>query len=91
MQVRSMKAEDIYNIIASNELKNLNDKKYQKLFANSAYYWVAGDNLLFQVTGTGDVYSARTYVANGIRPIVSLRSSVQANNKDMTGAWNIEI
>ena len=91
LQVRSMKAEDIYNIIVSNELKYLYEEKYQKLFFNNARYFIINNNSLYVMDQKGDVYGNRVYDTDGIRPVVSLRSSVQANNKDMTGAWNIEV
>lgn len=91
LQVRAMKVEDIYNIIQSDELKGFYDTKYQKLFANNANYLVIDDNLLWQITSQGDVYGNRSYITNGIRPIVSLCSSVKASNINMVGTWNIEI
>ena len=46
LQVRAMKAEDIYNATGLTEIKagtvmNLNDIKYSKLFANGATYCLA--------------------------------------------------
>ncbi len=49
LQVRAMKAEDIYIVTGETEMKNgyllnLTDIKYIKLFANESDYWLATAN-----------------------------------------------
>lgn len=62
LQIRAMKAEDIYTITKLTEMTfgwamNLGDTKYKKLFANGAWYNLASahGNTLWSVFGNGRV------------------------------------
>jgi hypothetical protein len=92
-----MKAEDIYGVIGVYKMTtgwamNLRDVKYDNLLVNGAAYYIAFayDNYsLWGVSGVG--YTNSNSIDCGIRPIVSLCPTVRTSNKDMIGAWNIEI
>ena len=66
LQVRSMKAEDIYNLtglieMVHGEVMNLKDKKYNKLLYIGADYWIASmynTNCLWYVIDNGNVDSS---------------------------------
>lgn len=57
------------------------------------YYWLASANSgsLWAVSGYGSVYGTNGSYWNGVRPVVSLKSTVKTTGTDMSGAWNIEI
>ena len=65
IQVRAMKAEDIYRVTGLTEMQtggtmNLNDIKYNKLFSNGFTYYLASAydfNYLWYVYDNGNVYN----------------------------------
>ena len=69
LQVRSMKAEDIYGVTGLSEMKastamNLSNVKYNKLLVNGANYWLAsayGSSYLWYVFSSGYVYGNNLY------------------------------
>ena len=94
--VRTIKAEDIYYItglseIASGTTMDLSNAKYNNLFANGSTYWIAtaNENSLWNVQANGSV-SSSTASELGIRPVVTLKSSVKTSGFDSIGRWNIE-
>ena len=97
LQVRALKAEDIYLITGLTEmvygnLMNLDNIKYNNLFSNKAGYWIASSytpRVLWRIEN-GSVSNPGSF-EGGIRPVVSLNSLVKANNIDMIGSWNIEL
>lgn len=97
LQIRALKAEDIYLITGLTEMiygnsMNLDNIKYNNLFSNEAEYWIASaytptvlwriENGCVSNPGTGE---------GGIRPVVSLKSEARATSIDLIGAWNIAI
>lgn len=94
--VRSMLNEDILRITGDETFSgsiSLTKPEYQNLFHVSSDYWLASaysSSRLWYVYYGGDIYysSSGEY---GVRPVVSLKSTVKANGTDMIGAWNIEI
>ena len=97
LQIRALKAEDIYLITGLTEMiygnsMNLDNIKYNNLFSNEAGYWIASartPTVLWRIEN-GSVFNPGT-AEGGIRPVVSLNSLVKSNNMDMIGAWNLEI
>ncbi len=97
LQIRALKAEDIYLITGLTEMiygnsMDLDNIKYNNLFSNGAGYWIASaytPTVLWRIEN-GHVYNPGNF-EGGIRPVVSLNSLVKANNIDIIGAWNIEI
>ena len=97
LQIRALKAEDIYLITGLTEMiygnsMNLDNIKYNNLFSNGAGYWIASaytPRVLWRIEN-GRVYDPGSF-EGGIRPVVSLNSLVKSNNMDMIGAWNLEI
>jgi len=98
-KVRSMVQEDVFKVTGYTEILSgyemgLNDKKYTNLFHNKGCYWLASPypanaNNLWNVDNIGGVYvSNREF---GVRPVVSLKSTVRANGTDAMGVWKIEI
>ena len=97
-RVRAMIKEDILRATGLTEMKAgsemaLADAKYQTLFANRCYYWLASVRISSGVwcvffDGNAGAASSKEY---GIRPVVSLKSTVKATGTDMVSAWNIEI
>ena len=100
-KVRSLNGEDILQVTGLTEMATamtmgLNNAKYQNLFTSGyGEYFVAsvaGDNGIWYVRQDGYVYSnIPFYSEKGVRPVVSLKSTVKATSQDMIGAWNIEI
>ena len=96
LQVRAMKAEDLYIVTGLIEMKtgkimNLNDEKYENLIINGGDYWIYTNDNMWTIFKNGDVNSHRSDDEFGVRPVVSLSFEVKASSKDMIGAWNIEI
>lgn len=97
LQVRAMKAEDIYIATGLSSMKvnlkmNLCDEKFNKLFVNGGNYFIASEYEsydLWYVHSNGMTNHLSQEL--GIRPIVSLCITTKAKNKNMIGAWNIEI
>ena len=97
LQVRAMKAEDIYIATGLSSMKvnlkmNLCDEKFNKLFVNGGNYFIASEYEsydLWYVHSNGMTNHLSQEL--GIRPIVSLCTTTKAKNKNMIGAWNIEI
>ena len=94
--VRTIKAEDIYGItglseMASGTTMDLSNSKYNNLFANGSTYWIAAANgsSLWNVQTDGSV-SSNVASELGIRPVVTLKSSVKTSGFDGMGRWNIE-
>ena len=98
-KVRSMVQEDIFKVTGHTEMATadtmgLNDKKYANLFHNKGYYWLASPypastGNLWLVSYRGSVDFNRSEF--GVRPVVSLKSTVRANGTDAMGVWKIEI
>lgn len=96
LQVRAMKAEDLYIVTGLIEMKtgkimNLTDEKYENLIINGGDYWIYTNDNMWTILKNGDVNSHRSNDEFGVRPVVSLSFDVKASSKDMIGAWNIEI
>ena len=97
-QVRAMVQEDIFRVtghtsMATGTTMKLSDAKYQNLFANGAYYYLASaysSSNLWGVSNDGHVYGSSSSEI-GVRPVVSLKSNVKATGTDMIGAWDINI
>lgn len=97
LQVRAMKAEDIYIATGLSSMKvnlkmNLYDEKFNKLFVSGGNYFIASEYEsydLWYVHSNGMTNHLSQEL--GIRPIVSLCTTTKAKNKNMIGAWNIEI
>ena len=93
LQVSAMKAEDIYIATGLSSMKvNLCDEKFNKLFVNGGNYFIASEYEsydLWYVHSNGMTNHLSQEL--GIRPIVSLCTTTKAKNKNMIGAWNIEI
>lgn len=95
LQVRAMKAEDIFNVTGLKEMKigydmNLRDVKYNCLFINGADYWLCHD-IMWTILANGDVNNHRSKDEFGVRPIVSLHSNVRNLGKDIMGGFNIAL
>lgn len=97
LKVRAMTKEDIVNSTgvtwASGYEMGLRDAKYDKLYANGGVNWFASareEGYLWYVDDLAGVYGSY-YAEYGIRPVVSLKSTVKASGTDAKGAWNIEI
>ncbi len=98
LQVRAMKAEDIYNVTGLSKMQmgkemDIANVKYNKLLVNGSSYWLASYfKDLYILAKDGYISNLdHTYENIGIRPVISLNSLVKANNTDILGAWNIEI
>ena len=97
LQIRALKAEDIYLITGLTEMiygnsMNLDNIKYNNLFSNGAGYWIASaytPGVLWRIEN-GSVYNPGSF-EGGIRPVVSLKSEARATSIDLIGAWNIAI
>lgn len=97
-KVRSMVQEDIFRVtghtaMATGTTMNLSDAKWEQLFVNGAYYYLASaysSSYLWLVDGYGYVYNSYDG-ERGVRPVVSLKSTVIATGQDAVGAWNIEV
>ena len=94
IQVRSIKAEDIYNITGLTEMKlgssmNVNNAKYNQLLVNGANYFLGSPYYSYALWGIDP--AGRDIGGYNYRPVVSLNSAVKAKNKDKIEAWNIEI
>lgn len=99
--VRPMVQEDIFRItghtaMALGTTMQLSDAKWEQLFANGAYYYLASAYSSFYLwyvdndgyVSNGNYGGKREY---GVRPVVSLKSTVIATGQDAVGAWNIEV
>ncbi len=98
LQVRAMKAEDIYNVTGLSKMQmgkemDIANVKYNKLLVNGSSYWLASyfDDL-YILAKNGYISNLDYSYANiGIRPVVSLKSEARATSIDLIGAWNIAI
>lgn len=98
LKVRAMTKEDIMSSSGianwqSGYLMGLSDEKYDELYKNEVNYGLASansDGHLWYVSDYGyvDYDHGREF---GVRPVVSLKSTVKASGTDVKGAWNIEI
>lgn len=95
--VRPVVAEDILKETGSAELildEYVNDTKYNNLFSVGSYYWLASAYLgnvwnLWYVSPDGYLGSHNNEL--GVRPVVSLKSTVRTKGIDILGKWEIEI
>ena len=97
-KVRGMNKEDIFRItghtaMATGTTMKLSDAKWEQLFANGAYYYLASAYsyvYLWNVSNSGNGDNGRS-LEYGVRPVVSLKSTVIATGTDAVGVWNIEV
>ena len=104
LKVRSMTKEDLDTVYGSRTLGGLSlepKENYGKLLAipsedmtgKYARYWLASANsgfYLWNVNENGSVNSSYSDEF-GVRPVVSLKSTVKTSGKNIVGAWDIEI
>jgi len=94
-KVRSMVKEDILRVTGDETFSNtisLTKAEYQNLFHVGQYYWLASaynTDRLWYVYSNGNIGSDN--IELGVRPVVSLKSTVKTTGTDMIGAWNIEV
>lgn len=96
LKVRAMTKEDI---MSSSGITNwqsfymFSDEKYDKLYTIGAYYWLASAADIHNVWFLFNIgiVSNDSGGEFGVRPVVSLKSTVKASGTDVKGAWNIEI
>ena len=88
--------EDILGITGGEELivgEYLTAPKYGNMFHVGAYYWLAtaySSHTLWYVDyyGNGTNGGTREF---GVRPVVSLKSTVKVKGRNAGGVWNIEM
>ena len=94
--VRSMIKEDILAITGAADLvagEYLTAPKYGNMFHVGAHYWLASaynSYYLWYVYYNGYVSNYYDYEF-GVRPVVSLKSTVKATGTNAAGVWNIEM
>lgn len=97
LQVRAMKAEDVYNVTGMSALEeggtDFKNGKYNELLVFGTDYWLAtayNDYNLWRVVDDGRIYavSNREY---GIRPVVSLKTIIKTTGYNLDGIWNIKL
>ena len=95
--VKSIMPEDVIEVTGVSSISNgmsVNNDEYKNLLHNNTYYWLACDsneaNLWFVNGADGKVYGNND-VEYGVRPVVSLRSTVRTSAIDASGEFNIEI
>ena len=97
LKVRAITMDDIKRAIGLSTIiprTDLTNTSYQNLFKVEADYWLASTHStggLWYVDNNGYTYNALACREYGVRPTVSLKMLVKVKNKDMMGAWNIEI
>ena len=96
-KVRSIVEEDILRVTGDTEilkgnLNNLVHIKYAELFNVGEHYWIAksGGGVLWNIEANGTV-AYRYGDSYGVRPVVSLKSTVKASKQDIQGRWLIEL
>ena len=88
--------EDILGITGGEELivgEYLTAPKYGNMFHVGAYYWLASaysSASLWYVGTSGRVGDGNAYEF-GVRPVVSLKSTVKVKGRNAGGVWNIEM
>ena len=97
LQVRAMKAEDVYNVTGMSALEeggtDFKNGKYNELLVFGTDYWLAtayNDYNLWRVVNDGRIYalSNREY---GIRPVVSLKTTIKTTGYNLESIWNIQL
>ena len=69
----------------------LNDERFENMFKTGGVYWLASaysSSALWYVSYVGSV-NGRSDVENGVRPVVSLKSTVKAVEANEIGGWEI--
>lgn len=98
LKVRALTKEDIISAASamgapiSSWGSSLTNAKYQNLFHVNAYYCLASASsygYLWCVYSGGSVNDG--IYEYGVRPVVSLKSTVKASGKNAIGTWNIEV
>ena len=69
----------------------LNDERFENMFKTGGVYWLASaysSGSLWRVYADGNVISGGDVVC-GVRPVVSLKSTVKAVEANEIGGWEI--
>ena len=97
LRIRAMRAEDVYNVTGMSALEeggtDFKNGKYNELLVLGTNYWLAtayNDYNLWRVVNDGRIYatSNREY---GIRPVVSLKTTIKTTGYNLDGIWNIKL
>lgn len=97
--VRALSAEHIHKVtgIEITSGTNISNEKWNDLFKleeSSDNYWLAtgysSKNLLYVNASNGTIQNA-AYGAYGVRPVVTLKSTVKTSGKDNQNSWELEM
>ena len=89
-----MTKDDLDKVIGETTTSGFGIKRYGSLVFNDTYYWLAtagsGSSMWF-VGGSNGYVSSSTNATYGVRPIVSLKSSVKTRGRNISGVWQLDI
>ena len=92
--VRSVTKEELEKVVKKTLTYGDGVSSAGSLLHNSTYYWLASASdvayLWFVHGGAGDLYYS-TNTAYGVRPVVSLKSSVTTSGRSVSGVWQLDI
>lgn len=92
--VRSIDKSDLEKVIGEEITYGFGIRRYGSLVDNGTYYWLAtayyGSSVWSVYGNYGGVYNF-TNATCGVRPLVSLKSSVKTRGRNISGVWQLDI
>lgn len=93
--VRSMTKDDLDKVICETTTNDFGIRRYGSLVFNDTCYWLAtayDSSHIWNVRAYyGSVINYAQYLSFGVRPIVSLKSSVKTRGRNICGVWQLDI
>ena len=92
--VRAMDKDDLDKVIGETTTNGFGIRRYGSLVFNDTFYWLAtaysGSGMCVVYGYYGSVFDS-TNATYGVRPIVSLKSSVKTRGRNISGVWQLDI
>ena len=89
-----MTKDDLDKVIGETTTNNFGIRRYGSLVFNDTFYWLAtarNGSYMWFVNGYFGNVNDSTNATYGVRPIVSLKSSVKTRGRNISGVWQLDI
>lgn len=92
--VRAMNKDDLDKVIGETTTSGFGIRRYGSLVFNDTFYWLAtahnGSNVWYVNGDGGNVSSGTNATTYGVRPVVTLKSSVKTRGRNISGVWQLK-